>query len=150
MTATPASIRALYPEFASTTTYSDAMINQWLTVATLQMNAGRWGDLLDYGVSLYVAHRLSLAAKNARAAQFGKQPGAATGPVTSKGADKVNISYDVRSVVEEGGGFWNLTTYGQEYIRQARLMGAGPLQVGAPTDGAGQSLFTGVYGGPYG
>ena len=64
MTATPASIRALYPEFTSTTTYPDAMINQWLTVAALQMNAGRWGDLLDYGASLYVAHRLSLAWKS--------------------------------------------------------------------------------------
>lgn len=149
MAVTPASIRALYPEFSNTSKYPDIMITNWVTVAASMINAARWGELTDYGTSLFVAHRLAVQARAVRAAQFGKTPGEATGPVTSKGVDKVNVSYDVSSVVEEGAGFWNLTTYGQEYIRQARLMGAGGMELAAPAEGAGQSLYAGPWAGPY-
>lgn len=145
MTVTPASLRALYPEFADPARHTDATINQWLGVAVNMLDAGRWGALLDFGTTLFVCHRLALGARAARVARIGGIPGQASGPVQSKSVDKVSESFDTSSAVEEGGGHWNLTIYGQEYLRQARIVGAGPTTVGLEI---GNSP-TGVYAGPY-
>lgn len=149
MTVTAASFRTTFPEFANVATYPDPQVNFWLAASVSQFNAGRWGTLLDLGVSLYVAHQVSLQAKAVKAAAFGGVPGAATGPVASKGVDKVNVSYDTGSVAEEGAGHWNMTIYGQQYIRLARQIGMGPVQIDAQTAQGGVSLTTGAWPGPY-
>lgn len=128
-----AGFRDSYPEFTDAVKYPDAMITRFLTVAVSMVNADRWGTLVDYGVGLVTAHRCAIAMKNQRDAAFGKAPGAASGPVSSKAVDKVNISYDTSTAAEEGAGWWNMTIYGQEYIRQARLMGAGGMLIGGPS-----------------
>lgn len=146
MTVTPTTLRALYPEFANATTYPDASINAWIAQAALQLDPGRWGTLLDFGTTLYVCHRIALAARNAKIATFGGMPGQASGPVQSKSVDKVSESFDTASAAEEGAGFWNLTTYGQEYIRIARQVGAGPLVVNS--DDSSSSTNLDAYAGP--
>lgn len=146
MTVTPTTLRALFPEFASTTAYPDASITSWLAVAALQLDPGRWGTLLDFGTTLYACHRIALAARNAKIAQFGGNPGQASGPVSSKSVDKVSESFDTASASEEGAGFWNLTTYGQEYIRLARQVGAGPMTVN--TDDSNGNVGLNAYAGP--
>lgn len=145
MAVTPTSLRALFPEFSDNIKYPDPMIDQWVTIAAGMLDAGRWGALLDYGTTLFVCHRLALAAKNAKIAQFGGVPGQASGILQSKSVDKVSQSYDTSSAAEADAGFWNLTTYGQEYIRQARIVGAGPMTVG--TDGNASSALN-AYAGP--
>jgi hypothetical protein len=146
MTVTPASLRALYPEFGDTTKYPDTSINEWLRVAARMLDAGRWGDLLDFGVTLFVCHRIALAGIRAKAAAAGGAPGTSSGVVSSKSVDKVSISYDVATSSEEGGGHWNLTDYGKEWLRQARIVGAGPLTVGVDTGGPSAALN--AYAGP--
>lgn len=148
MTVSAATFRAVFSEFADTAAYPAPAIDYWLTLAGKMMDAARWGDLLDHGTSLFVAHRLALQSRNTRDAQFGKTPGAAFGPVSSKGVDKVNISFDTASAAEENAGFWNLTTYGQEYIRLARIVGMGPVQIGLPSAEV-QEYYGGFYAGPY-
>lgn len=148
MAVTTASFRQQFPEFSDLGNYPDVMLQLWLDQMTKMLDAGRWGDLLDLGLSLATAHQLSIARQRQLSVAFGGAPGAASGPVQSKGVDKVNVSYDTGAVNEEGAGHWNLTSYGQQYIRLARQIGIGPIQVGAPVAGAGVSLYLGGWAGP--
>jgi hypothetical protein len=52
-----------------------------------------------------------------------------TGPVASKSIDKVSVSYDTAAAAMKDAGDFNLTTYGVRYLRIAKMMGAGGLQL---------------------
>jgi hypothetical protein len=130
MTITAAQLRQDFPEFASAETYPDPAIAFWLNVAVITLPADRWDTLLPVGTELFVAHHLVLAAQAADDVAIGATPGDVTGPVTSKAVDKVSVSYDVGNVSLENGGFWNLSTYGIRFLQLARMIGAGPVQLG--------------------
>lgn len=152
MTVTAASFRQVFPAFADTGKYSDPMVNFWITTASGLLDPGRWGTLLDYGTQLLVAHNLVLQGADLNTAAFGGNPGVASGPVSSKGVDKVNISFDTVSAAEDGAGAYNLTVYGQQFIRQARIIGMGPVQIDAQTNQAGDggvSQYAGGWAGPF-
>lgn len=126
MTIIATDFRTNFPEFASTAQYPDAQVNFYLSLAYLALsNTQAWGMLQDYGVQWFVAHNLVLFAQRARAASVpGGIPGATQGPLASKAVDKVSIGYDVQAGVLEGGGAWNLTSYGVEFLQLARLVGS--------------------------
>jgi hypothetical protein len=148
MSLTADAFRALMPAFADAEVHPTSAVEMWLGVAAKQMNVERWGDLIDHGASLFVAHNLSLQMRANREADFGKTPGSAFGPTTSKSVDKASVSYDTSSASEEGAGSFNLTVFGQQYIRLARLLGAGPVHLGSPQPGAVLYPAT-AYAGPY-
>lgn len=127
--ATPASLRVLFPEITEAL-YPDPRVQMRIDIASKLVNADRWGDLTDHGISLHAAHFLLVYGP-----QSGPQVGrtAAGGLVTSKSADGLSLSLDVSTVSEEGAGMFNSTAYGREYYRLARMMGAGPIQIGVPT-----------------
>lgn len=129
MTVTAAIFRADFPEFANTTTFPDASVNFWISLAGKMMSAERWADLLDTGTELFVAHNIALQAKDAKAAAAGGVGGATSGVVASKSVDKVSVSYDTGSATIAGGGAWNLTAYGVRYLQLARMVGAGAVQI---------------------
>ncbi|KVD52067.1 DUF4054 domain-containing protein [Burkholderia ubonensis] len=120
--------RQSFPEFDATT-YSDPLVQFWLTVAVSLVNAERWGELTDLGVALVTAHHLALAAKDQKTAAIGGVPGQVTGPQSSKSVDKVSASYDTAAVASKDGGFWNGTMYGVRYLSLAQMMGAGGMQL---------------------
>ena len=93
------------------------------------LNADRWGDTLDYGLGLFVAHHLAIASRDEKAAAAGATPGATPGVVTSKSVDKVSVSYDGGLGTYEGAGFWNQTNYGVRFFQLARMIGAGGYQI---------------------
>lgn len=130
MTVTVDSFRATFPEFASAQTYPDAQVDFYIGLAGILLNPLRWLRTLDYGTMLFVAHNLALEFQAQKSGQSGNAPGWATGAVNNKSVDKVSVGFDVQSAMEEGAGHWNLTTYGTRFIRLARLMGMGPVQVG--------------------
>lgn len=134
MAVTPASLRALFPEFTDTSKYPDAMINAWLVYAVQFVDPGRWGALADLGVTLWTCHTVALLGQNVQDAAFGKAPGQRLGVLTSKSIDGVSVSYDVSKSLEDNAGYFNLTTYGTQFIRYARMMGAGPVQIGTDQD----------------
>jgi hypothetical protein len=138
--------RADFVEFANATKYPDAQLTFWLTLGSLLINASRWGEVVNYGVELYMAHNLALAAMAQKQGARGI-PGAASGMLNSKSVDKVSAGYDTASVAEEFGGNWNLTTYGQRLYRLMKQFGAGPLQIGA---GPGAAPVYGSFPGPGG
>lgn len=130
MTITVAQFRTDFPEFADVTVYPDATFTLWYGVATKLLNADRWGTLLDIGSELYVAHQLVLEARAFAEASAGAVPGSSVGPINSKSVDKVSIGYDTSSGTESDVGHWNLTIYGTRFIRLAKMMGMGPVQIG--------------------
>lgn len=145
ITVTIAQFRTNFPEFADPVRFPDPELTFWLTLAGLLLNADRWGEVIDYGAQLYMAHNLALEAMAKKQAAAGGIPGAASGMLNSKSVDKVSAGYDTSSVAEEFGGNWNLTTFGQRLYRLMQQFGAGPVQVGT---GPGFAPVFDVFPGP--
>ncbi|AFC85914.1 DUF4054 domain-containing protein [Frateuria aurantia] len=129
LTLTPDQFRADFPALASTTTYPDAQVNFWIELAAIRLNEARWGKLLQYGAELFVAHNLVLQARDIADVAAGGDPGEVTGPATAKSVDKVSVSYDAQSVALTDGGFWNMSSYGIQFLQLARMIGTGGIQL---------------------
>lgn len=121
--------RTDFPEFANTTSYPDAQINFYLNLAVIRLPECRWETLLPFGIELFIAHNLVLKRQAALATAVGGVPGAVSGPITSKAVDKVSYSMDASLVSLTDGGFWNMSSYGIEFLQLARMIGAGPIQL---------------------
>lgn len=130
MTITVAQFREDFPEFTDATVYPDSAFTLWYGVAVKMLNADRWGNMLDIGTELYAAHQLALEARAFAEASAGGIPGAQVGPLNSKSVDKVSMGYDTSAGIEADAGHWNLTIYGTRFIRLAKMMGMGPVQIG--------------------
>lgn len=145
MTVTPATFVTNFPEFSNPTSYPTAPIQFYIDLAYSLLPASRWMTTLDFGVQLFVAHNLVLESQAQLAANSGKPPGLSTGIASSKSGGPLSISWDTSSAAEVGAGHWNLTTYGQRYIRLARLIGSGGMQLGI---GCAPPGFIGAWSGP--
>lgn len=118
MTILATDFTSAFPEFANPAVYSISRINFWLGVATVQVNATRWGGLYNHGVYLLLAHFLTLA----------QSPGTVEGLDTGQTVDGVSYSTDVGSITITDAGLYNKTSYGIMFIQLSRKMGAGPVQ----------------------
>jgi hypothetical protein len=107
---------AAFPEF-NTPSYPIAQINFWIPQAYNQLNACRFGVTLDLAAMLFVAHNLVLSARDAAITANGGIPGQSSGPLNSKGVDKVHAGYDTTANQSPGAGMWNATSYGQRLYR---------------------------------
>jgi len=116
-----------FPEFSKSglRIYSDSLIAFWAKMGDLQLNVKAWGDLLDFGMELYVAHNIVLAVTAQDTATLGGVPGQDIGVMTSQSADGLQVSLDVNSMLEANAGNYNLTFYGRQFLRLARLLGSG-------------------------
>jgi hypothetical protein len=123
-----AQFRADFPEFASTTDYTNAMLDFWSSIADKVVSLDKWGTLFTQGASLFVAHNLVLQRRNINAASGGV-PGNQTGMQSSKAVGRVSVGYDNGDVALENGGAFNLTTYGMQYLQLARMIGVGGVQL---------------------
>lgn len=127
-------LRESFPEFASETKYTAGMINFWYDLADTMLNVIRWGNLRTAGLTLYVAHQITIAAQNAASGILGAAPGMGLGVTSSESAGPISHSMDTQISSELDAGNFNLTTYGKEYIRLARLVGIGGFQVETDPD----------------
>ena len=128
MAITIPTFRQQFPEFSDPVTYSDVVIQVWDTVALSLLDPTRWGTLLVYGESLFVAHHLVIGARDLNTAIAGGTPGGVQGPTASKAVDKVSVSYDTAAASLEDGAFWNSTRYGIQFLTLARQIGMGGNQ----------------------
>lgn len=124
-----ADFRTIYPEFADMGIYPDALILGWAAIATAQVNAQYWRSQTALGVNLYVAHEITLEAQSMKAADVGGVPGNQSGPANSKTVGSVTVAYDTAQAAEKDAGWWNLTVYGKQFYRLARIFGAGCVQL---------------------
>lgn len=124
-----AQFRISFPEFSDAVKYPDSMITFWADVGIICLIECRWRNLYDHGLQLFVAHNIALAAQNQKAASSGGVPGQIAGPAQSKTVGSVSVSYDLKNIAETNAGLWNATSYGQQLIRLARMVGVGAHQV---------------------
>lgn len=124
-----AAFRTQFPEFSDTVKYPAPMITMWSAFATAQVNPNAWGTQVTLGISLYTAHECVLASQNVDASKVGGTPGQQGGVAQSKTIGSVTVAYDAQSSNEKDASYWNLTTYGKQFIRLCRVFGAGAIQL---------------------
>lgn len=123
------SFRTSFPEFSDTTVYPNTMVTFWAGLAEKLVLSSIWRSCRTQGVELYVAHSITIAAQNAKAAAVGGTPGVSGGIANNKTVGSVTVGYDAQVSSEKDAGYWNLTTYGKQFIRLARIFGAGCFQL---------------------
>lgn len=121
--------RTQFPEFASTVTYPTPQIEFWAELAEMQVRQCIWKNAWQKGVSLYVAHEITLAAQNAKAATSGGVPGTSGGIANNKQVGNASVGYDTTSTAEKDAGWWNLTNYGKQFFRLSQIFGMGAIQL---------------------
>lgn len=121
--------RAAFPEFKDTEVYPTSMIQFWASFAEAQVRQKVWKTQWTVGVNLYVAHEITLAVQNAKTSKFGGAPGTFGGVANNKTVGSATVGYDANTTTEKDAGYWNLTNYGKQYIRLARIFGAGAVQL---------------------
>lgn len=121
--------RINFPEFGDTELYPTEQIRFWSDLAELQVLECVWKKALNKGLSLYVAHELVIAGQNKKTSQVGGAPGTFGGIANNKTVGSATIAYDSNSTSEKDAGYWNQTNYGKQFIRLARIFGAGAIQL---------------------
>ncbi|WP_447874909.1 DUF4054 domain-containing protein [Serratia fonticola] len=121
--------RTDFPEFADKTRFTDASVNFYLSMADDLLNQDRFGDKFVYLAELMTAHYVELRAKRTAASVRGALNTSGGGLATSKSVDKVSVSYDVSSIINQDAGFWNNTEYGREFFWWWEMSGAGGRQL---------------------
>ncbi len=121
--------RKAFPEFNDKTVYSDQQVAFWVTLGSKLILECVWTTCWTEGMSLYIAHEITLAAQNAKLGAAGGMPGTSGGVANSKTVGSVSAGYDSQSTGEKDAGYWNLTNYGKQFIRLARIFGAGAIQL---------------------
>lgn len=123
------SFRESMPMFADTNLYPAAKFNFYLNMGKKLLPESRWDDLLDEGLTFFIAHYLTLYQRSMDAVATGGDAGQVTGNETSKSVDSVSYSVDVSSVLLTDAGHWNQTTFGIQFLQLARMIGAGGIQL---------------------
>lgn len=99
------------------------------------MPESRWGDpndpesLIDYGLTLFVAHYLTLYQRSMMLTDLGGDTGKVIGNETSKSVDSVSKSMDVSGVLMTDAGHWNMTSFGVQFYQLMLMVGTGGIQL---------------------
>lgn len=124
-----AAFRTAFPEFADATAYPTATIDTWAALAEMQVRSVIWKSATTLATQLYVAHEITIAYQNVKTATNGGAPGTFGGIANNKTVGGASIGFDATTTSEKDGGWWNLTTYGKQFLRLARIFGAGAIQL---------------------
>lgn len=132
---TESSFREDMPMFADANDFPSSQFNFYLKLGQKLLPVSRWGDpndpesLIDYGLTLFVAHYLTLYKRGMDAANIGGDAGKVIGNETSKSVDSVSKSMDVSGVLITDAGHWNMTTFGIQFYQLVLMVGAGGIQL---------------------
>lgn len=119
----------IFPVFNDDNQYPIDRIQLWLAIANPQISFAQWRGLTQLGVSLWVAHYLTLDRTEWTAAEEGSVPGLSAGVLQSVNTGGVSTSYDTSETVFKGDNHWNKTTYGTRFRELERRVGAITLYV---------------------
>lgn len=124
--------REMFPEFDEVL-YPEARVNFALLRAERMLSIERWGDWWDDAVCLVAAHRLVIGQAALQSKNGTGGMDAAAGPVVSEtksvGGVSKSQSRAGTATANPAAMDWNLSVYGQEYWRQAQLIGMGGVVV---------------------
>lgn len=133
----------VYPQFGSYTgeagsevwsgVIPEVVLQMYINLASACLAQERWCDMWEVGMSLFIAHFATLylqstVAAGSTAAQVAAA-GTAKGFLASKAVGDVSGSY--QSIVQDINGWaaWKLTSFGQQLLTMARLVGMGGMVV---------------------
>jgi hypothetical protein len=131
---------AIYPQFGTvaedgnfTGVIPQAVLQMFINLASSCIQQVRYFDLWPFAMALFVAHYATLylqastpTGANAKAVA---QAGMAKGVQVSKGVGDASTSYQSLVAGWESWGSWNLTTFGQQLITQASIVGMGGMYI---------------------
>ncbi|HEN3430363.1 TPA: DUF4054 domain-containing protein [Yersinia enterocolitica] len=126
---TPAQFRTDFPQFENEARYPNAAIQFRLSLADNLLDENLLDNMFPYLVELFVAHYMTLQAKDMQSAALGGASGATNSVAASKSVDKVSVSYDNSATLNPDAGFWNFTRYGAEFYQIILMFGAGGRQL---------------------
>lgn len=121
--------RQTMPAFASVDDYPSAQFNFYLKLGVKLLPESRWDDLLDDGLTFFVAHYLVLYARDMSFVDIGGIGGKVVGNETAKSIDSVSKSMDVSGILMTDAGHWNQTTFGIQFYQLMQMIGAGGIQL---------------------
>lgn len=123
------SFRESMPMFADTTAYPQFQFDFYLKLGLKLLNERRWDDLLDEGLTFFIAHYLTLYKRSMAFAAIGGDTGKVVGNETSKSVDGVSKSMDVSGILNTDAGHWNQTTFGLQFYQLMIMIGTGGIQL---------------------
>jgi hypothetical protein len=131
VTVTIGSFRQDFPEFGNSGVYQDSVVTFWLNLGVQLFDPTIWATLVDAATELFIAHNLVLEQQSLNSNNNGGVPGINSGPLNSKGVDKVHAGYDTGASTLAGFGNFNLTTYGTRLAWLVNMVGIGGIQTGS-------------------
>lgn len=110
-----------------------AVIQLYINLASACLQQVRWLELWPMAMALYVAHFLTLYLQSegnptSTPGQIAIS-GLSKGIAVSKAAGDVSVSYETLLSNMADWGSWALTTYGQQLVTFARVIGSGPMYI---------------------
>lgn len=123
--------RSQFPEFSSPERYPKELLTLYATVGETRLPRAKWCKLWTYGVQLFVAHNVTIAAQNQAAAATGGAPGLQGGVPNSTTVGSLTVSFDATTTNDPAPGAqsYNLTTYGKLLWDLIMIVGSGPIQL---------------------
>ena len=118
--------RDAFPQF-DIDTYPDVRVQFWMRLAQKLLNKKRWGNLLEEGLYLFMAHNLTVENQIVNAGTGGGSIGAVTSESQSIGDTSFSQGYDTSAYSKDGQ--MAATVYGQQYLDLVRIVGAGGVQL---------------------
>ena len=118
---TPSTFKTRYTAFASE---ADARVQLFIDEALPHLDEDRWGDLYDQGLSLLVAHNLSI--ENTMAGTGGgSDADLDSAGTTTVGSVTISKGTELAKAMVENE--YLRTTYGQRYDQLRKVVGAGAV-----------------------
>lgn len=114
---------------------SNQILAHYCEMANRAVQRARWGSLWEEGIRLYIAHFAVLYLQSAPAAGATLDEilnaGKVQGSISSKSVGGVSISLDNSAAQSDfnGWGAFKLTSFGQQFITLARMVGKGMMVV---------------------
>ena len=127
---------AIYPQFgtvdqqgsfvpAAGVNVSSGALQMFVNLASASISQLRWQDSWSFGMALFIAHYATLYQQSSSSVMAGL----AKGVQVSKSVGDVSVSYQAITSGLESWGAWNLTSFGQQFLTMAKMIGAGPMLV---------------------
>ena len=118
---------AVYPQFGRV---GASTLTMFVNLASACLSADRWAEQWQFAMALFTAHYTTLYLQSSvddpSQAKQVVSAGLARGIAVSKTAGDVSVSHSLVAGWDSWGAF-NLTSYGQQLITMAKLVGSGPM-----------------------
>lgn len=122
-----------YPQFNGL--IPTAVLNSFIAIANATVAESRWHESWTFGMALYIAHLSTMYLQTSVSGTPTAETVAASGKVqgleSSVSVGEVSVSQDYSTLYGDLKGWGDLkqTAFGQQFIRQARLLGKAGMYV---------------------